>query len=463
MAQPHPVQPVVPVPKIGAGGGMLQTASIPAADCPAKGSLIMTVSFSVEAAKIDHLDHSPRPPQIAAPLHSNPSPCGSSFSPPKASQQWQSPFSALLSQAPAAPSVSPQSNRGQPGSPQAHLPEMCNRAVQKHVEIPNSCLSSSGQLQPIPIPMPVFAGPLPSASESTPRLNLDSRILPNGQEAKQSKKWLGKFMRGCIKTGAQLKLVYRGSRDGYSSAAFHSRVTLTPAGPTLTLVRCHNDKVFGMYSAVTWPRRPVSGVTMVYDPSGTSCLFSLVNKQGKPLKMPLRPGRAALTVGYLGGACFGGWENTHDIPDVWLMQYGDASDSLQGNSANGVEETSSFQLDEASTQAGAFYDATTLAGQRRFGVREIEVFSIHNGEDDPSMRPLSNNQADILHRDDLPSSCSVIKRSKAASVHAVSAAVTHQGRAFPPTLPVKFPVKPQSGAAASLSLQGLFSKALTVC
>ena len=57
-------------------------------------------------------------------------------------------------------------------------------------------------------------------------------------------------MRKSLKKDPRLSLLYRGSRDGFSSAAFHSRCDLK--GRTLTIAKSTQGRVFGGYASVDW-------------------------------------------------------------------------------------------------------------------------------------------------------------------------------------------------------------------
>lgn len=46
------------------------------------------------------------------------------------------------------------------------------------------------------------------------------------------------------------KLLYRGSRDGFTHKAFHS--LCDNQGPTIILIRSSQEQVFGGYASVSW-------------------------------------------------------------------------------------------------------------------------------------------------------------------------------------------------------------------
>jgi len=48
----------------------------------------------------------------------------------------------------------------------------------------------------------------------------------------------------------KLELIFRGSRDGFTTTAFHNKAN--NQGDTVTLVRTTNGKVFGGYTNIPW-------------------------------------------------------------------------------------------------------------------------------------------------------------------------------------------------------------------
>ena len=80
-----------------------------------------------------------------------------------------------------------------------------------------------------------------------------------------------------------LELIYRASRDGSESFAFHNKCD--NQGPTICL--CQNEKgnIFGGYSSVSW----TSPKKALYKESKDCFLFSLSNVQGRdPIKYPIK-------------------------------------------------------------------------------------------------------------------------------------------------------------------------------
>jgi hypothetical protein len=69
----------------------------------------------------------------------------------------------------------------------------------------------------------------------------------------------------------ELRLLYRGSLDGFGANAFHARCNGHPN--TVTLISTATDCVFGGYTPISWSSR----AAYVSDPSLTSFLFTIKN------------------------------------------------------------------------------------------------------------------------------------------------------------------------------------------
>jgi hypothetical protein len=71
----------------------------------------------------------------------------------------------------------------------------------------------------------------------------------------------------------QFELLYRGSRDGMTAAAFHGKCD--GKGPTLVLVAGQSEGqpvcVFGGYASKSWERGPESGEASYVDAVTVSC------------------------------------------------------------------------------------------------------------------------------------------------------------------------------------------------
>ena len=72
-------------------------------------------------------------------------------------------------------------------------------------------------------------------------------------------------------------LVYRASQDGFEASQFHSKCDDKPN--TLIIVKSVNGNIFGGYTKQSWSGHG----TYKADPK--SFIFSLINKENKPINM----------------------------------------------------------------------------------------------------------------------------------------------------------------------------------
>jgi hypothetical protein len=99
------------------------------------------------------------------------------------------------------------------------------------------------------------------------------------------------------------KLLYRATRDGFSSQAFHSKCDKIPK--TLTIIKVKDEPyIFGGYTKATWDGDG-------YKQDRNAFLFSLVNHDNKPIRMEINTNtKQAIYCNPSFGPTFGGG---HDI------------------------------------------------------------------------------------------------------------------------------------------------------
>lgn len=90
--------------------------------------------------------------------------------------------------------------------------------------------------------------------------------------------------------GREYTLMYRGSRDGMTAAAFHAPLC-DDQGPTLVLVRCDKGFVFGGYKGISW-ESPVAAECDGWDGKHVACpdafLLSVVGPYSPgPVRFPV--------------------------------------------------------------------------------------------------------------------------------------------------------------------------------
>jgi hypothetical protein len=161
---------------------------------------------------------------------------------------------------------------------------------------------------------------------------------------------------------AQMKLLYRGTRDGFHSGDFY--VHCSDRANTLTIVKTTRGFVFGGFTPLKWQNTDFRGL-ILEDKNHESFVFTLINPHGtEPMKFPLRPDSDdyAILVCSNWGPSFGG------------NGYGN-SDFRIGDQCNG--NAVSFTALGGSYDNTSGYDGSTfLVGERNFTVAEIEVFEI---------------------------------------------------------------------------------------
>lgn len=92
-------------------------------------------------------------------------------------------------------------------------------------------------------------------------------------------------------TPRSFQLLYRGSRDGMSTRAWH--LAVDGMGPTLSVIRVKKDNrdyVFGGFSSESWSSPTAPGEAS-YKSSGSNWLFSLINAYKRNLKFKIRRGQ----------------------------------------------------------------------------------------------------------------------------------------------------------------------------
>jgi len=172
----------------------------------------------------------------------------------------------------------------------------------------------------------------------------DSKILVK----KHQKDMVGFF--GSKKV--QLNLLYRGSRDGFTAQAFHSRCD--NKGASLTVVKASGrPNIFGGYVDASW----VSGNNNI---QAESWIFSLVNNQNRPIKFQCNNFNSGAYDNSSYGPTFGGGHDLHI--------------------SNSMQSTSNYSSPSSYTQAASGYTGyltqDLLAGAYNFTVEEIEVFGV---------------------------------------------------------------------------------------
>ncbi len=174
----------------------------------------------------------------------------------------------------------------------------------------------------------------------------DSKILTESETSK-----LHSFLGEGKQNEVELKLLYRGSRDGFASSDFHR--LCDGKGPTLTLIQTPQGAVFGGYASVSWTSAGN------YASAPGSFLFTLRNSRNlSPQTFALKKPQYAMYCSANRGPSFGVFGGNHD-----LYISSRANSDLKSYSKLG----NSYAL-----PAGCTDDL--LAGASKFTVSEVEVF-----------------------------------------------------------------------------------------
>ena len=194
-------------------------------------------------------------------------------------------------------------------------------------------------------------------------MDFDSVILGNSLE---NKKMIANWVSQVTKAGQiPFKLLYRGSKDGFSAYTFHQKCD--NKGPTVVIIKSNYGKVFGGFTDVAW-----DSTTNDFKKTTKAFVFSIDRKS----KYHVKPGSeskaiyshssygptfGSAIVG--GGGLFGGNIQNHDI-------YISNNSNISGNSYSNFPH--SYICNEYVYNGNSNY----LAGAYNFAVTEIEVYSV---------------------------------------------------------------------------------------
>ena len=180
-------------------------------------------------------------------------------------------------------------------------------------------------------------------------------VLPDSKivKAKEDIVLLHKWVSEQTNTKVTFKLLWQGSRDGYTAAAFHNKCN--NQGATLTVIVSDKGNVFGGYTKESWGYSP-SGGTYKYD--STAFVYSLTHKT-KCARQKNQSYSICDGSGY--GPIFGGGCDIIIVDNCNTSNYNYCRPNHSGYS--------SYEL-----PPGA--DNTYLAGSCNFYVKEIEVYSV---------------------------------------------------------------------------------------
>jgi hypothetical protein len=145
----------------------------------------------------------------------------------------------------------------------------------------------------------------------------------------------------------QLKLIYKGTRDGFGAANFHQKCD--NQGETLTVIRSKGSYIFGGYTPISWSSREA------YASDKRTFIFTLINPHNIPPTKFANTNQNSIYDGSSYGPYFG--------PDLIIANQCNASTSSNSSFPNFFADTT-----------GKSYNIFT--GSQSFQVEEIEVFTV---------------------------------------------------------------------------------------
>jgi hypothetical protein len=155
-----------------------------------------------------------------------------------------------------------------------------------------------------------------------------------------------------ISADETLRLLYRGSRDGFGAGDFHARCDGHPN--TITLISSTNDCIFGGYTPVPWSSRN----QWVADPSLKTFIFTIKNPHNLPARIfKLNKAEYAMYASATHGPVIGG-TNVLSVCDGCAVSNRNCACLLSFTNETGIPN------DEV------------LTGAKYFTVAEIEVFDV---------------------------------------------------------------------------------------
>ena len=235
------------------------------------------------------------------------------------------------------------------------LKEFSSAIVKNCKNFPETCFSTNEKANEIKDKLQATVAPLfenileithPIDSLSLSETGrIGSLIVTKPEEVKLLRTWCGPGM-------FKFKLLYRGTKDGFSSEVFHKKCD--EIMPTLTIIKSHNNKVFGGYSDQSWKS------TSNYKTSNNLWIFSLDAKEKYKLKNENSQQGVYCNASY--GPTFGGGH------DIYVCNNSNTTNSCYSNYGYSYEAKG---VTYSSTQAQSH-----LAGSYNFKTEEVEVFQL---------------------------------------------------------------------------------------
>jgi hypothetical protein len=153
----------------------------------------------------------------------------------------------------------------------------------------------------------------------------------------------------------KVRLLYRGTRDGFNVANCHPRVK--GHSNLLIVVESTGGWIFGGYAHCKWPENGWSG-----DPSQKSFLFTLKNPHNIPPRRFEMESTMQKYVLYFQTSCL-----------VWVGNAG-AIGLMPNCNANSTSHNCGFRPDQTFMNDSGHEGTTFFTGSERYTVKEVEIF-----------------------------------------------------------------------------------------
>ena len=172
-----------------------------------------------------------------------------------------------------------------------------------------------------------------------------------------------------LNASPKVSLLYRASRDGFSSYNFHSKVDGVHG--TFTLIKSINSNIFGGYTSLDWSGNSPSAGMMGPQYDSNAFIFSLVNAYNYPTKMNVTNPQNAIQIGQANHITFGGY-STMSNENNYMDTGNDLTVSNDGSSCVSHLGNSYQMPSNISYPTSQYF----LGGSQNFQLFEIEVYSV---------------------------------------------------------------------------------------
>ena len=183
-------------------------------------------------------------------------------------------------------------------------------------------------------------------------LELDSNII---KESKREKEFIPKILEWC--GYKKMELIYRGTRDGTTNKAFHSKCD--NKGPTISLFKNEKGYIFGGFADISW--KSEGG----WQSAPNSFIFTLTNIHNiEPTKFPRKSGKYGIYHDSSNGIWFGGGPNI-----------GFYSDFMNNNAKCYFPEYDSYN--DILGKGKSIFTSDLNNNNLNYKISEIEVFKLY--------------------------------------------------------------------------------------